>query len=93
MPSATAYTPSMTPLLALVLAAATLAGRYEASHATLELHVGTDGQLRGSLRDEKGWAALDPIRLANDQLIATARRENDSRSELRGRVHGGNSIN
>lgn len=79
----------MVPLLALALAAATIAGRYEAPKATLELHVGHDDQLRGYLIDKQGVAALDPIRLEGEQLIATARREDDSRSELRGSVGSG----
>ena len=77
----------MTPLLALVLVAASITGRYEAPKATLELHIGYDGQLRGHLMDEDGLAALDPIRIEGAQLIATARREDDARSELRGDVH------
>ena len=76
----------MTPLLALVLVAASITGRYEAPKATLELHIGHDGQLRGYLIDEDGLAALDPIRIEGEQLIATARREDDARSELRGIV-------
>jgi ketosteroid isomerase-like protein len=75
-------------ILALVLAATGLAGRYEAPHATLELHLGYDGQLRGHLIDERGLAALDPIRIEGEQLIATARREDDTQSELRGTVRG-----
>jgi ketosteroid isomerase-like protein len=79
-------------LLALVLVAAGLTGRYEAPRATLELHIGYDGQLRGHLIDGQGIAALDPIRLEGEQLIATARREDDTRTELRGNVRGGASI-
>src|ERR1043165_9136885 len=75
-------------ILALVLAATGLAGRYEAPHATLELHLGYDGQLRGHLIDERGLAALDPIRIEGEQLIAMARREDDTQSELRGTVRG-----
>jgi ketosteroid isomerase-like protein len=82
----------MTPLLALVLLATNITGRYEAPKATLELHIGYDGQLRGYLIDEKGVAALDPIRLDGEQLIATARGEDDARSELRARVDSGGSI-
>src|SRR5687767_6437175 len=79
----------MTPLLALVLVAASITGRYEAPKAALELHIGYDGQLRGHLIDEEGVAALDPIRIEGEQLIATARREDDTRSELRGDLRGG----
>lgn len=82
----------MIPILALVLVATGLAGRYEAPNATLELHVGHDGQLRGSLIDERGLAALDPIRLEGERLIATARREDDTRSELIANVRGGGAI-
>src|SRR5687768_12459044 len=82
----------MTPLLALVLVAASITGRYEAPKAALELHIGYDGQLRGHLIDEEGVAALDPIRIEGEQLIATARREDDTRSELRGDLRSGSSI-
>src|SRR5687768_12148902 len=82
----------MTPLLALILAAAAITGRYEAPKATLELHVGYDGQLRGHLIDEERVAALDPVRIEGEQLIATARGEDDRRSELRGDVRSGGSI-
>jgi len=82
----------MVPLLAAVLVAASLTGRYEAPKATLELHIGYDGQLRGHLIDENGVAALDPVRLEGQQLIATARREDDTKSELRGDVGSGASI-
>jgi ketosteroid isomerase-like protein len=79
----------MTPLLALVLAAASITGRYEAPKATLELHLAHDGELRGYLIDEQGVAALNPIRIDGEELVATVRREDDSRSELRGHVRGG----
>lgn len=82
----------MLPLLAAVLVATSLTGRYEAPQATLELHIGYDGQLRGHLIDEDGVAALDPVRLEGEQLIATARREDDTKSELRGTVGSGASI-
>ena len=75
-------------LLAVVLAAG-ISGRYEAPNATLELHVGHDGQLRGHLIDGKAIAALDSIRVDGEQLVATARREDDSRVELRGTVRRG----
>jgi ketosteroid isomerase-like protein len=76
----------MTPFPALLLVAASVIGRYEAPRATLELHVGYDGQLRGYLIDEAGVAALDPVRIEGEELAATARREDDTRSELRGTV-------
>src|SRR5688500_1096303 len=76
----------MTPILALILIATSVTGRYEAPKATLELHIGHDGQLRGYLFDEAGVAALDPIRVDAQQLIATSRREDDSRAELRAEV-------
>src|ERR1043165_879626 len=82
----------MISILAVVLVATGLAGRYEAPRATLELHIGYDGQLRGHLIDERGVAALDPIRIEGEELIATARREDDTRSELRGTVRSGGSI-
>jgi ketosteroid isomerase-like protein len=83
----------MTLFLAVVLAISSgITGQYEAPNATLELHIGYDDQLRGYLRDEKGIAALDPVRLDGKQLIATARREDDSRIELRGRLGRGGSI-
>jgi len=78
----------MIPFLTLVLVATSLTGSYEAPKATLELHIGYDGQLRGHLIDEHGISAFDPIRVEGDQLIATARHEDDSRSELRGTVRG-----
>ena len=82
----------MTPLLALVLVATSITGQYQAPKATLELHIGYDGALRGHLIDEAGVAALDPIRIEDQQLVATARREDDTRSELRGTVRGDGSI-
>lgn len=82
----------MTPFLALILVAAGITGRYEAPKATLELHIGSDGQLRGHFIDEEGVAALDPIRIEGEQLIATVRREDDTRSELRGDMRSGGSI-
>ena len=82
----------MTTLLALVLVATSITGRYEAPNATFELHIGLDGQLRGHLIDENGVAALDPIRIEGNELIAAARREDDTRSELRGTVRGDASI-
>jgi hypothetical protein len=83
----------MTPFLALILVVATsVTGRYEAANATLEIHAGHDGQLRGYLIDGRGVAALDPIRVDSGELIATARREDDTRSELRGTLGPGSSI-
>jgi ketosteroid isomerase-like protein len=82
----------MTPILALILVVASITGRYETSNATLELHIGHDGQLRGYVIDEAGVTALDPIRVDGQQLTATARREDDRRSELRAEVRGGGSI-
>ncbi len=82
----------MTPILALILVATSITGRYETSNATLELHIGHDGQLRGHLIDEAGVAALDPIRVDGQQLIATARREDDSRAELKAEVRSDGSI-
>jgi len=78
-------------LVLFAVVSPTLAGRYEAPKATLEIHVGYDGQLRGHLIDDKGVAALDPIRLDGTQMTATARREDDTSAELRGRVRN-NSI-
>ncbi len=75
--------------LALVLVAAGVVGRYEAPNATLELHVGHDGQFRGHLIDDQGVTALDPIRIDGAQWVATARHEDDSRTELRGTVRRG----
>jgi len=75
--------------LALVLVAAGVVGRYEAPNATLELHVGHDGALRGHLIEDKKVAALDPIRVDGAQWVATARHEDDSRTELRGTVRRG----
>ena len=74
--------------LALVLVAGVV-GRYEAPNATLDLHVGHDGELRGHLIDNKGVAALDPIRVDGARWVATARHEDDSRVELRGTVSQG----
>lgn len=82
----------MTTLLALVLVATSITGRYEAPNATFELHIGHDGQLRGHLIDENGVAALDPIRIEENELIAATRREDDTRSELRGDLRGDASI-
>ena len=79
----------MSLLLALALLAGGLTGRYEAPNAILELHLGHDGGLRGYLIDHKKIAALDPIRVDGEQLVATARHEDDSRSELRGSVRRG----
>jgi len=82
----------MLALLALLAAVSSnITGRYEAPKATLELHVGHDAQLRGYLIDEKGVASLDPIRFDGKEIVATARREDDTSSELRGNVRG-NSI-
>jgi ketosteroid isomerase-like protein len=78
--------------LALILLSTSLAGRYEAPRATLELHIGHDGQLRGYLIDEGGVAALDPVRIEERELTATARREDDTRSQLRGNVASDGSI-
>jgi ketosteroid isomerase-like protein len=75
--------------LALVLVAAGVVGRYEAPRATLELHVGHDGELRGHLIDARGVTALDPIRVDGAQWVATVRQEDDSRAELRGTVRRG----
>lgn len=82
----------MTALLTLALVVASVTGRYEAPHATLELHVGSDGQLRGHLIDKDGVAALDPIRSGEDGFVATARREDDTRTELRAAVRSGGRI-
>ena len=82
----------MTPLLALVLVATSAVGLHEAPKATLELHLGYDGQLRGYVVDEEGLAALDPIHIEGEELIATARREDDTRRELRGSVDRDGSI-
>ena len=82
----------MTPILALLLVAASITGRYETPDATLELHIGHDGQLRGYLIDERGVAALDPVRVDGQQLIGTARREDDSRADLRAEVRSNGSI-
>jgi ketosteroid isomerase-like protein len=65
-----------------------VAGLYKAPKATLELHAAYDGQLRGHLIDERGVASLDPIRVDGTQMIATARREDDTSSELRGSIRG-----
>ena len=82
----------MNALLALLLAATSIAGRYETPDATLELHIGHDRQFRGYLIDDAGVAALDPIRVDEPHLIAAARREDDSRTELRAEVRGDGSI-
>lgn len=82
----------MTPLLALVLVATSITGTYEAPNATLELHIGYDGHLRGHLIDEEGVAALDPVRIEGEQLIATARGEDDTRRELRGNARSDGSF-
>lgn len=79
-------------VVVLALVATSITGRYEAPKATLELHLGADGQLRGHLIEEARVVALDPIRIDGDDLIATARGEDDTRTELHATVRSGGAI-
>jgi ketosteroid isomerase-like protein len=79
----------MTPLVATLLLAASLAGRYEAPGASLELHIAHDGALRGSIVEGNRVAALDPIEVKEQKIVASARYNDDSRATLEGAVADG----
>ena len=74
-------------LFALLLSSIT--GRYEAPGATLELHIGHDGALRGALIEGERIAALDPVAIDGAALTASARYDDDSRATLTGAVGNG----
>ena len=72
----------MIPLLLALLLSSSITGRYEAPGATLELHIGHDGALRGALIEGTRIAALDPITIDGNTLTAAARYDDDSRETL-----------
>ncbi|HYC62354.1 MAG TPA: nuclear transport factor 2 family protein [Thermoanaerobaculia bacterium] len=79
----------MIPLLLAVLLSSSLTGRYEAPGATLELHVGHDGTLRGALIEGPRIAALAPITIDGSKVTAAAHYDDDSRATLSGTASKG----
>lgn len=79
----------MIPLLLALLLSSDVTGRYEAPGATLELHIGYDGAVRGALVEGPRIAALNPITIEGNSITAAAHYDDDTRATLTGTASKG----